>query len=329
MNHRRRIFSVSWLAPIASGGFACGVASYSLAAQHCPDIARAAAELRPGDRFQETSLLFTAAKFGCEPEARGLLDRGAAIDARDRTGSTALAKAAEAGKVEVVTLLLEHGAHINARAIDGSTPLFLAAQADRGNAVALLLAKGADPNPPGRKGLTPLEAAAYNNAETSVRLLLQHGANPDALDDEGKSAIVYAAGRANTAVVGALLDAGVDINRRYAHGLTALMWAAGPDVSAGTEDVEATVRLLLTRGARADLKDDRGQTAAAIAQSSGRESDHENSDPLDEADPSIQSPARYAAIAFSCSGVTEFMRSDMPGLLARVCERKSIMVLKR
>ena len=44
-----------------------------------------------------------------------------------------------------------------------------------------------------------------------------------------------------------------------------------------------------------------------------------------------QSPARYAAIAVSCSGVTVFIRSDMPGLLARarVRVRKSVIVLAR
>ena len=83
--------------------------------------------------------------------------------------------------------------------------------------------------------------------------------------------MVYAAGRANTAVVALLLKAGVDVNRRYGHGLSALMWAAGHDASAGVEDVEATLKLLLDRGAAIDLKDDRGKTAADIARGMGRE----------------------------------------------------------
>jgi ankyrin repeat protein len=49
------------------------------------------------------------------------------------------------------------------------------------------------------------------------------------------------------------------------------MWAAGHDASAGSADVEATLKLLIERGAARDLKDDRGQTAADIARGLGRE----------------------------------------------------------
>ena len=49
------------------------------------------------------------------------------------------------------------------------------------------------------------------------------------------------------------------------------MWAAGPDASAGVEDVEKTVRLLVERGAALELKDDRSMTAADIARSAGRD----------------------------------------------------------
>ena len=124
--------------------------------------------LHEDDRYQATTLLFAAARLGCEAEARALLDRGAAIDAKDREGKTALAKAAEADKLPLIRLLLERGANVNARAVDGSTPLFYAAEQDRGAVVALLLERGADPNLPGRKGVRPLAAAAFNGSTESV-----------------------------------------------------------------------------------------------------------------------------------------------------------------
>jgi uncharacterized protein len=246
-------------------------ADASRAADRCPDIAQSARMLHDGDRYQAATLLFAAARFGCEAEARTLLDRGAAIDARDRDGATALAKAAEANKLALIRLFLERGANVNTRAVDGSTPLFYAAEQDRGAAIALLVEGGADPNIPGRKGLPPLAAAAYHGSADSVERLLKGGADPNALDDEGKSAMVYAAGHAYAPIVALLLQAGVDVNRRYAHGLTALMWAAGHDASAGVDDVEATIKTLIDRGAALDLKDDRGETAADIARGLGHE----------------------------------------------------------
>jgi ankyrin repeat protein len=241
------------------------------AADPCADVAHAVVSLKDGDEFQATTQLFAAARLGCEKEARALLERGAAIEARDREGKTALAQAAKAGKVRLVTLLLGKGAEINARSVNGSTPLFLAAEADRPPVVQTLLERGADPNIPGRSGLTALAAAAYNGSEGTVETLLKYGANPNAIDEDGKGAMVYAAGRANAPIVARLIDAGVDVNRRYGHGLTALMWAAGPDASAGSEDVDATLKTLIDRGAARDLKDDRGKSAADIARALGRE----------------------------------------------------------
>ncbi len=52
------------------------------------------------------------------------------------------------------------------------------------------------------------------------------------------------------------------VDTAYENQLTALMWAAG----AGSTD---TVRLLLARGARIDLLDNRGLTAQAIARQAG------------------------------------------------------------
>lgn len=246
-------------------------AGWSRAKDRCADTGEAVQALHEGDQYQAATLLFASARLGCEAEARALLDRGAAIDAKDREGKTALAKASQANKLPMMRLLLERGADANARAVDGSTPLLFAAEEDRGPAVALLLERGADPNLSGRKGLRPLDAAAYNGSTESVEALLEYGADPNALDDEGKSAIVYAAGHGYVPVVALLLKAGVDVNRRYAHGLTALMWAAGYDASAGVDDVDATIQTLIEHGAALDLKDDRGKTAAEIARGLGHD----------------------------------------------------------
>jgi uncharacterized protein len=263
-NAALRLAALASLALVSAG-------SPSYAADPCADKALAVEALRQGDEYQAATLLFTVARLGCEPEARALLDRGAAIDAKDREGATALSRAAQAGKIAVAALLIDWGAEVNARAVDGSTPLFYAAEADRAAMIRLLIERGADPNLPGRKGIRPLAAAAFDGSAASVELLLKHGADPNALDDDGKSAIIYAAGRADAPVVELLIGAGVDVNRRYAHGLTALMWAAGHDASAGVDDVEATLKALIDHGAAVELRDDRGKTAVDIARALGNE----------------------------------------------------------
>jgi ankyrin repeat protein len=86
----------------------------------------------------------------------------------------------------------------------------------------------------------------------------------DPLDRMRKSAAVYAAGQGHAAALLPLLDAGLDVNATYEHELTLLMWAAGQ----GHRDV---ARLLLARGARPEMRDDRGLTAAEIARMAGHE----------------------------------------------------------
>jgi uncharacterized protein len=258
--------------PAALGSLAfLSVVGAPRAADRCADTAQAVQALHDDDHYQATTLLFAVARLGCEAQARALLDRGAAIDAKDREGKTALAKAAEADKLPLIRLLLERGANVNARAVDGSTALFYAAEQDRGAVVALLLERGADPNLSGRKGVRALAAAAFNGSTESVEALVKFGADPNALDDDGQGAIVYAAGHGYAPVVVLLVQAGVDVNRRYAHGLTALMWAAGYDASAGVDDVDATIKTLIEHGAALDLRDDRGKTAADIARGLGHE----------------------------------------------------------
>jgi len=65
------------LAFVASAGSAC-------AADRCADLSQSMPMRHDGDRYQATTLLFAAARSGCEPEARALLHRGAAIDAKNR-----------------------------------------------------------------------------------------------------------------------------------------------------------------------------------------------------------------------------------------------------
>ena len=215
--------------------------------------------------IQINMALFKAADKGCEALARGLIDAGASLLARDRRGASPLAHAARAGQIKLVQLFLADGAPIDARNVDGSTALLAAAEAEKHSTVSLLLAKGADPNLPGHKGVTPLMAAAFKGNGRIFEALLARGADANARDDTGKSAMVYAASRGFDDIVGRLLDAGVDARARYGNDLAALMWAAGHDEGVGAAAVGRVVDLLLAHGASLDDTDNRGRTALMIA----------------------------------------------------------------
>jgi ankyrin repeat protein len=220
---------------------------------------------RGATTLEINAALFAAADKGCIELAKRLLDAGASLDARDRTGARPLAHAATAGEVEMVALFLDRGAPIDAQDLEGSSALSQAAENGRLSVVQLLVQRGANVNLPGRTGITPLEAAAYMGSVPIVEFLMEKGADPKIVDKTGKAAIVYAAGRGFSPVVRFLLDHGVDANARYGNDLTVLMWAAGYSEEAGVQDAIDVMTMLLDQGAHVDDADNRGRTALMIA----------------------------------------------------------------
>ena len=222
------------------------------------------------DSIQLNNFLFEAARKGCEPELKRLLQAGASRLSRDREGDTALAIAARAGRGPIVETLIADASDEERRQIDmpdarGSTPLMIAIHSGRTAVARNLLEAGAGVGAMNAMGETALAEAAYADQEDIGDLLIKKGAKVDTVDRYGKSPICYAAARGATRLVGELLDAGVDVNARYGGQLTALMWASGfPDVTQ-TDHAVATVRLLIARGAKVDLVDDRGRSALMTA----------------------------------------------------------------
>jgi ankyrin repeat protein len=153
-----------------------------------------------------------------------------------------LLAAARGGNTERVRVLLEKGAAINSRNRLGDTVLLIAAKNGPLAMAMLALERGADVNQRNLAGISPLMAAAFNGDVQLTRALLDRGADLTPVDRVRKTAAVYAAGNGHTEVLRLLLDHGVAVNQRYDNDLTALMWAAA-------YGHEPTVRLLLERGA--------------------------------------------------------------------------------
>lgn len=141
------------------------------ATQVSSDYERLGGGSPPGTRAATTK------KHGYAEVIKALLDKGAAIDAKNNFGNTALLIASGNGQADVVKLLLDKGAAVNLGNNQNVTPLLMAAQNGDVDVVTLLLAKGANPNAAmtGGKAWTPVSIAQANKFANVVELLQKAG----------------------------------------------------------------------------------------------------------------------------------------------------------
>jgi ankyrin repeat protein len=171
----------------------------------------------------------------------------ALIDARSRSGDSAILTAVYHRQKEIVNLLVARGATlsifeacaageiervertlsastINAYSADGWTPLHLAAFFGHPKVAELLLAQAADVAARSRNtnGNTPLHAALAGNHKFVVGILIGHGADVNAADAQGWRPLHLAAANNNLDAINALIAQGADVTAGNGEGLTPL-----------------------------------------------------------------------------------------------------------
>ena len=169
------------------------------------------------------------------------------IDARSRTGDSAILTAVYHRQKEIVNLLVARGAAlslfeacaageiervertldastINAYSADGWTPLHLAAFFGHAKITEMLLAQDADVTARSRNpnGNTPLHAALAGNHKLVVGLLIGRGADVNAADANGWRPLHLAAANNNLDAINALIAQGADVTAPNGEGLTPL-----------------------------------------------------------------------------------------------------------
>jgi uncharacterized protein len=201
------------------------------------------------------------------------------LQSKSNTGGyAALHLAAQIGHVEMVKLLLDHGATLNLKSLTtGGTPLHYAAAANRIDAAKFLIKRKANIEIFDNSGSTPLMVAVMQAHADMVEVLVDAGAaiNIKSPVNVLVTPLVQAASnpdpfkhKNNLAIIKYLLSEKGDVDFQTAIGLTALMAAARQsNASQGYE----RAALLISKGAKLDIVNDKGETALMLAAGAGNE----------------------------------------------------------
>jgi ankyrin repeat protein len=227
--------------------------------------------------------------------AEELLRHGADVNARSKTGFTALMFAAQQGDLDATRILLDAKASPNdVIPKSGATPLIIASAIGHPDVVALLLDKGADPNVVDANGFTSLHHAVRDSdygvdpaskatAVTIVKTLLAHGANPNARLQLDKDKMA-AERKAQAGGAGARTKrTAITITEIELEGATPLALAAE------VNNIEA-VKVLVEGGADPLIPTEQGTTPLILAAGAG--TDVQRARSLEERATAIQT-ARY------------------------------------
>jgi len=198
------------------------------------------------------------------------IDRGANVNARSVRKYSALLVAGQYQEsTEAIRLLLARGAEVGSKETDGKPaadafPTFFASHAGHSEILRAFRQAGDKLDDPtimfGAAPVTPLMiAVAFEHTDT-VRTLLDLGARVDPAKPRVETALLAAIFGNHLDLARLLIARGADVNRPAERGRTPLMYAA----ATGWGDA-AMIDLLLKSGARADLRDDDGLSAADYA----------------------------------------------------------------
>ncbi|GMH44719.1 hypothetical protein BSKO_12671 [Bryopsis sp. KO-2023] len=163
-----------------------------------------------------------ASYYGNVDALRGLLDQGADIEEKSRSGAAALYLAAQEGHLNAVKFLLDEGADIetrlNSRFSPAVTPLIIASENAHLAVVKELIARGADIGATNNRGLTVLQISALAKENAAVLLtLIDAGADVDAEDPA--TPLWFASFFGNEKNIEALLSRGANETLADADGL--------------------------------------------------------------------------------------------------------------
>jgi len=174
---------------------------------------------------QGDSLIHVGARQGDLHAVQTALDSGAAINAVNAAGATALLLAAEYGHLALCRHLIDRGADLEVRSRHGVTALYMAVHGGHRRIVRLLLKHGASVDISDRWGMPMLAWAAYNADAWTFQTLMARFSDRENHDECFRGVLQSAAGRgprADLGIVQTLLDRGFDPYAKDEYGESAV-----------------------------------------------------------------------------------------------------------
>lgn len=232
------------------------------------------------------SPLFFALKSGETLAPPTLLDAGADAAHVAADGTTVVQMAIYQKDYGFARRMVEQGADVAAFDLNGNQLLHAAVLANDAALVTAVLAKGADPNMPTGPSTvewryernfkaaayyvppkTPLQLAAEKGEADIMQLLVDAGADSSKRSVDGINVVLAAAASGKQAALALALALQPDANVTSANGDTPLHVLINSKGRATTTlpEFTAMLQLLAEKGARIDIANARGRTAAALA----------------------------------------------------------------
>lgn len=219
---------------------------------------------------EDDTPLMIASRRNCEYLVRFFVEKGAVVNrVCERGGSTALTEAVKSGNLDIVDYLLSKGArHITDDHLRDKPLLSIAAASNHLSVVRYLVEMGFPVNGRDQGGSTAVHYALRSSLENRYILeyLVEQGGNPSAKNSLGTSPLMLASLHGLPWEVEFLIKKGAAVNDTTIHKETPLHYACRgippePQRSYWNgKESEATIKLLLDKGAKVNSMDHDGKT---------------------------------------------------------------------